>query len=91
VDVAVEMGGIGVCVGSGVLVGCDVFVGAGVLVGCDVFVGAGVLAGCGVFVGFSVAVASFPAQPTRSKTTKTVKIQTKFFMIAVCPFLFSVI
>jgi hypothetical protein len=66
--------------------GTGVFVGSGVLVGCDVLVGSGVLVVCGVFAGFGVAVASFPAQPTlRSKTTKTVKIPTRFFMIAVCP------
>ena len=79
--------GVAVAVG-----GTGVFVGSGVLVGCDVFVGSGVLVGCGVLAGFSVAVASFPAQPTiRSKTTKTVKMLTKFFMITVCPFLFRVI
>jgi hypothetical protein len=60
--------------------------------GTGVFVGAGVLVGCGVFVGFGVAVASLPAQPTtRRETTKTVKILPSFFMIAVYPFLFSVI
>jgi tetrahydrodipicolinate N-succinyltransferase len=86
------MGGTGVFVGAGVLVGCGVFVDSGVLVGCGVYVGSGVLTRCDVFVGFGVAVASFPAQPTtRRETTKTVKILPSFFMIAVYPFLFSVI
>jgi hypothetical protein len=72
--------------------GTGVLVGSGVPVGCDLFVGSGVLEGCGVFVGVGVVGASVPAQPTRrSETTKTAKILTEFFMIAVCPFLFSVI